>query len=198
LAGQIKALIQTPSFVEIDYQTKVDTYKRLAEELFNIDTEQTNEDGLNVFTTKELATYITTTTIAEISLDADLQTQSQAVDLIDEINEFFNAAIINLDTDQNKFINSNIEDQYISFLETYSVLVNGIYLTLGFLLKNSFDLAVEKRFFLKKPRAPIEICMNEYKDIEFLDFFIATNKLKDLEIMLLPVGKEIVVYLERV
>ena len=70
----------------------------------------------------------------------------------------------------------------------------------SYLLLVSFDLKTEKRFLLKENTPPIIVCINEYgflsdgvTDSQF-DFFIETNNLKGDQILYLPVGFEVVVY----
>ncbi len=55
-----------------------------------------------------------------------------------------------------------------------------------------------KRFTLSRPRAPIEITISEYGELgpedSYLDLFIASNHLRSDEVILLPAGREVVVY----
>jgi hypothetical protein len=60
------------------------------------------------------------------------------------------------------------------------------------------NLAIERRFTLDRPRAPIEIAITEYGGLganDFnLDLFIYSNDLHGKDIMLLARGREVVVY----
>lgn len=70
---------------------------------------------------------------------------------------------------------------------------------MAYLLRSVFDLSVEKRFKLEKRRAPIEITISEYgslgDDDSNFQLFIDSNGLKGNDILILPEGREVVVYL---
>jgi prophage DNA circulation protein len=197
LAGQIKALIQTPALVTTSFQSKFERYNELVTELFTIDTTDKDGAGQNTFSIKELSVVSAMVVIGTISVDANFKTQTESITSIDNMTTMLNSIVSNMDIDQEKFLASKIENQYISFSKTYSALVNNIYFANGYLLKASFDLAIERKFILKKPRTPMDIVVSEYGTDEKLDFFIDTNKLKNTEIMLLRAGREVVVFLER-
>ena len=114
--------------------------------------------------------------------------------LVDSLNDTLNA----LDTVQQNFETLDIDQQYFSGRDTYALLYKVIMYAVKFLLLSAFDLSVEKRITLDKPRCPIEIVVTEYGTLGdndvMLDLFIQTNELTGDEIYLLPAGREVVIY----
>ncbi|MEE8206711.1 MAG: hypothetical protein V3T82_07160, partial [Nitrospinaceae bacterium] len=72
-------------------------------------------------------------------------------------------------------------------------------LAMAFLLKSTFDLSAEKRITLTQAENPVMIALREYEgpgdSDSNIDLFYSSNNLTGQETLLLPVGKEIVVYL---
>lgn len=125
---------------------------------------------------------------------AQITTRAQAIAAINEIQELFGIVTTTLDESQTNFENQDIDKQYFSQSENYSNLARLVSATLEFLNSKLFELKIEKRFTLDKPKIPEIVTIEEYKDPEFLDFFIDTNNLKHNDLILLPTGKEVVIY----
>ena len=60
------------------------------------------------------------------------------------------------------------------------------------ILRRSFDLAAVRYITLQSNRVPLEIALTEGMD---LDLFISANQLKGDDILLLPAGRRVAVYL---
>lgn len=79
--------------------------------------------------------------------------------------------------------------------ESYQALQRLVALVAGLLVETSFDLAVEKRIVLDRPRTIIDLCAELYGTVDDkLDFLINTNNLTGSEILELPRGKSIAYY----
>ncbi len=89
---------------------------------------------------------------------------------------------------------TTIDKQFISQSGSYTNVQNTFALTMKYLISQFFNLKTEKRFTLKKERSPLEITVTEYGDIESYDLFISSNNLTGDEVLLIPAGKEVVVY----
>jgi len=88
----------------------------------------------------------------------------------------------------------DIDKQFISQSVGYSTVQNLYALTMQYLLSQFFNLKTEKRFTLKNKRSPLEITVTEYGTLDDYDLFIESNELTGDEILILPAGKEIVIY----
>jgi hypothetical protein len=88
----------------------------------------------------------------------------------------------------------DIDKQFISQSVGYSTVQNLYALTMQYLLSQFFNLKTEKRFTLKNKRSPLEITVTEYGTLDDYDLFIESNQLSGDEILILPAGKEIVIY----
>lgn len=92
----------------------------------------------------------------------------------------------------------DIDKQYFSQTATYTSIVNLYTIAMQLLLSQFYNLKTEKRITLKTPRSPIEITVTEYGSLGIDDFyynlFLTSNNLTGSEILLLPAGKEVVIY----
>ena len=112
--------------------------------------------------------------------------------------EHFDEITARLDAVQDDFKDSPIETQYFSQSSSYASAAKMIGNTVRFLLIQAYDLAIEKRFTLDVPKAPIQIVIEEYgslgeNDVN-LDLFISANGLKGDDILYLPAGREVLTY----
>lgn len=127
-----------------------------------------------------------------------IQTQAQVIEAIEEITQQSRDMIDDLDTAQDLFQDSDIDDQYFSQTETFAAAMNLTALGQRFLLINFYDLKIEKVFFLKRPKTPIQVTIEEYGDTgendSNLDLFLSSNQIKENENILMPRGKEVVIY----
>jgi hypothetical protein len=92
----------------------------------------------------------------------------------------------------------DINKQYIANSQNYTSIQKTFSLTMQYLISQFFNLKSEKRFTLKNPRSPLEITVTEYGSLgeneENYQLFIDSNQLSGKEILILPAGKEIVIY----
>lgn len=198
LAGQIQQLIQIPGLVTSNIQSRLDAYQKLADDIFNLSPDSSTTESKNQVSTQELTLSAVLVAISQVTATGVLATRTDALETIEFNTQLFNESITNLDTSQELFINVDIDSQYFSQSQAFPDISKIISTSLKLLLSSLFNLSAEKRFILDRPRSPIEITITEYgdlgeNDINF-DLFITSNKLKKNEILLLPAGKEVVVY----
>jgi prophage DNA circulation protein len=136
--------------------------------------------------------------MAQVVITEEIDTRTQAVEIIEQIQDNFDSIITALDAIQENYKTKSIDKQYFSNSLSFQTLSYLMALTIRFLIESSLSLKIEKRFTLKKSRSPIEITVSEYGTLgendKNLDFFITTNMLKKDEIRLLSSGREVVVY----
>lgn len=191
IAGQVQALIQLPALAVQDIGARIDAYENMAAAIFAGD----GEGDRNTVAVNELALTALIGAFSESVVTGELENRVQAIDFIESTNAIFTDITNYLDDAQALYLAEDIEDQYFSQSASFSTAYNSIGLTVAYLLRSSFDLAIEKRFALLKNRAPIEITITEYGDVEQFDFFISTNSLTGDDILVLPAGREVVVYI---
>lgn len=219
LAGQIQNLIELPLFAN-NQRDRIDTYAAFLAGLANLlpgesestvsvtssslvkrNANLTVELGMNAALVG-IAKIVNTTAIAPADLGADdkgaLETRAQAVKLAEDLTDLFNQMIADLEAKQDETSGLDIDDQYYSqsgaFTDAALLIGNAI----EYLLTISFQLSIERRFTIDRPRAPIEITITEYgslgeNDANY-DLFIRSNELVGKDILLLPRGTEVVIY----
>jgi hypothetical protein len=219
LAGQVQALIELPLQAESS-GGRAGTYALAATAFLDllpggsrrtIRTTATDQEKINAMATVELAltatiaalgSITTTMAISPKGLGPDsvgtLATRADAVKMATDLAATFNTIVDAMELAQDDFSTKTIDKQYYSFLESYADAASLIYLSIEYLLQAAMNLAIERRFTLEYPRAPIEIAITEYGGLgvnDFnLDLFIYSNDLHGKDIMLLPRGREVVVY----
>ena len=128
------------------------------------------------------------------------KTQDQSVQSIKDTLALFTAVTTGLDAVQTASAGNIAASQYFSNSGAFADLAQLIALTAAYLLRTLFDLKIAKRFTLAVPRACIEIVIAEYGAEIAADgtdnyaLFIASNKLIGRDIVILPAGREVVVY----
>jgi hypothetical protein len=199
LAGQIQELVQLPALAIRDVNARIEAYQNFAQGIFNITPDNPDLEGRNTVSVKEIALTAALGAVSGISSTGQLTTAVQAIGLIESNLELLDGIIENLDESQELFQTRTIDIQYFSQSLSFPATALMTAQTVAYLLRTSFDLSTEKRFTLKRPRVPIEITISEYGDLGAndtnLDLFIDTNGLKADEILLLPAGREVIVYI---
>ncbi|KPK96005.1 hypothetical protein AMJ80_02370 [bacterium SM23_31] len=198
LAGQVQSLIELPGLVVNDFFSRLESYSSFATSIFNLSPDTTDTEGINEVSTQEVFLSAVIGMTGIIAITADFQTRPEAIQAIEDVNNLFLTITETLDSIQSNFSDNPIDIQYFSQSQSFSNAALLIAYTSAYLLEASIDLKIEKRFTLEKDRAPIEIVITEYgntgENDENLELFIATNGLKGNDILILPAGREVVVY----
>jgi hypothetical protein len=208
LAGQIQQLIQLPLYATSDVKARLKAYGELATSYFSllpgslnntVPDSATTDEFRNTVVTTELALSATIGSLGLIATTGSLDTRNEVIGVIEDIISLSTEITDQLDTVQKDFQILTIDRQYFSQTITFSTAQLLLSKAFRYLLLTLFDLKVEKRFVLGAPRAPIEITISEYGSLGendvFFDLFLGSNNLLDNDILLLPPGKEVVVYI---
>jgi len=198
IAGQIQALVQLPALAIADVNSRIEAYQGFISAALDFSPDTAETKDRNIVAVQELALTSALASISFVSSTGELDSRLQAIELINLNTELFKDITDTLDATQDLFKDEIIDDQYFSQSESYSDTLLLISQTIAYLLRSAFDLSIEKRFILEKMRAPIEITISEYgdlgeDDINF-DLFITSNGLKGNDILILPEGREVLVY----
>jgi hypothetical protein len=210
LGGQIQQLTQLPLLAVNDIAQRLDLWDDLSDEFITNLPSGNKPKDKNRIAVYELALVSCVTSYARIITTGILgstaggatrfpiQTRAQAVETAEKLSAFLEKVTDALDGMQSNFIGTDIDLQYFSQSGSFNDAALITAQAVKYLLISLYDLKIEKRFKLEKPRAPIEITVTEYgtlgEDDIFLDLFIVSNELKGRDIMLLPPGREVVVY----
>lgn len=198
LGGQIQQLVQLPALASDDIQTRLTTYSAMIADVFTLFPSDDNPESKNTVSLHEVALSAAIVAVAQIGSTGTLQTRSRAVETIETVSQLFTDITDNLDNVQDLFQDKTIDLQYFSQSDSFADSAYITALGIQYLQQALFDLAIERRFTLKSPRSPIEITISEYgalgeNDANF-DLFIESNQLQGNDILLLPAGREVVVY----
>lgn len=199
VAGQLQELIQLPARTIQDTQTRLDAYKNFADGIsFSLTPETPGTASYNRVAVQELALTAAFGAVADISSTGDLTSRLESVKVIEDNLALFSDATDALDASQTLFAEQAIDVQYFSQSQSYAVSAALNALTMQYLLRAAFDLKVEKRFTLDRRRNPVMVAIEEYGSLgdgdKNIDLFIDSNKLEGDELLIMPKGRELVVY----
>lgn len=198
ISSQIQNISQLPSMATDNIQSRVAFFSTLINSIMGIEPSEISLSGRNEIAVKELVLVSALGALPQIVSTGVIQTRQEAIQLAEFLQDSFVAITSSLDSDQELFSNQNIDIQYFSQRCSYSDSARIVSLGVEFLLRASLDLRIERRFFLERDRSPVEITISEYGTLglrdENLDLFISSNNLKGEEIILLPAGREVVIY----
>lgn len=204
IAGTLQAMVELPLLAINDIRSRLSAYAGLAGALFGIkpDEGQINSGGKNKAHVQQLSLTSAVSSNAKIvtvdPAEGGLNSQAQAIQSAQDISDQLDLIVANLDESQVLFENEDIEDQHFSQEQSHNETMLVTRQAIEFLLVSSFNLKIERRFRLDRPRAPVEIAIIEYngpgENDANLDLFIESNKLKGNDILLLPALTEVLVY----
>ncbi len=198
LATQLSFLAQTPARATDNVSDRMNAYLNVGRNLFGEPAENPTFEARNDIAVREAGLNALAATLPLIVSTGVINTRTEAIEFSEAIQAFFDDMTDSLDETQKIFENNLIGSQYFSQSASFNDLALLISLGLEFLLRTFFDLKIEKRIVLTERISPIALVIKELgelgdNDIN-LDLFIASNKLKNTEILLLPIGKQVVFY----
>ena len=198
LGGQIQAIMRTPSKVTGDTLQTLKPFADFIDQVSDLPDEEADQNYLNILAIREIFLTSANSSMALVSSSNGLDTRAQALEAADLLSLQFQTITDALDGAQTQFETLRVDQQYFSqstsFVESAQITASAT----RYLLEAAFNLAIEKRFTLDRERAPIEVAITEYGELgdedSNFDLFIASNQLKGNDILLLPAGREVVVY----
>jgi prophage DNA circulation protein len=181
IAGQFQALIALPGQMINDIAGQFNFYGQMIDSMIG-----------KPPAIQELICTSCLVGMARAVMNADLTSREEAIAYIGQVQDAFTKVTRMLDAGQSATAGWSLTRQYFSQSHSYNDMALLMAQTANLLLRRSYDLSVARRFTLSRNRAPVEISITEGVD---LDLFIASNHLKGDEILLLPAGRQVVVYL---
>lgn len=187
LGGQLQALVTLPMLTSESIGVRLDHYSNLITNMF-----VTRSTNANDAATREVVVVSAIAAAANIVTDGDPKTREEAVSFIVKVNQMFADVMTGLDAAQTALTTSPIKRQFFTQSSSYNdcaILVGQVN---DYLLRRLFDLATVRVITLERSRCPVEIAITENVDF---DLFIESNNLSADDILLLPGGRQVVVYL---
>jgi prophage DNA circulation protein len=198
LAGQIQALVNLPGQVEVNLKSRIETYQRFADTIFESSPDSPTDANINTAAIQELANVAAIGAVAVGAVTTQLKSRQSVIDNVEASLDLFESVVDGLDATQALYDGQLLSDSYFSQSQSFADTALISALSLAFLIKSAFDLAIEKRITLTEPQNPVMVAMREYQgpgeNDENIDLFIDSNELTRNEVLLLPAGKEVVVY----
>ena len=197
-AANIIALVEMPFTIGQSLMATVTNYGNMITTAIASITPGADASSRNVALMSEifLVSALVGGTIAAVATPPG--SRAEAVTAIKTVNAQLTTITPALDGTQAASAGNTADTQYFSNSAAYPDIALLIGAYNRYLQALLFDLKVAKRFTLPIPRAPIEIAITEYGglgdgDVN-LDLIIAGNGLHGNDILWLPAGREVVVY----
>lgn len=198
LAGQTQQLIQAPALAINDIRARINAYINMAADIFGLSPSGITEVDKNTASTQELSIASLLVGACTSSVIGSFDTRNEALESASLLITLLDDSTAALDASQENFLDTPIDKQFISQSEAYPDLVQIVGLSVAYLLSAAFELKIEKRYKIKQDEAPIKVCIENYGELgesdSIYDLFISTNNLENNELILLPAGFEVVVY----
>lgn len=156
--------------------------------LNNSETGNETEDRNTAIIHQSISTTTTAAT-GKVALYTEYETRDMAITALEVVNQSNYLVLSGLDS-----IITSQGNNFAPDHNTWSSLSDIISKINASLIDRSFDLKAKQSFILTSPSDPISITWKYYKDMTQLEFFIRSNKLMDREIIEIPTGRELVVY----
>jgi hypothetical protein len=186
-------LFSVPSEITTDYSIGFSLFDDLMEAING-----TTFSDYNSAKVRELFIVITFINSTRVILNSEFTTRVEIITAIENLTAMYDAMIVSLEAMQEYFSDLPLEDQLYVSDQTYQDIYTLYADTLRYLFEQFYNLKAEKRFTLKNARSPIEITVTEYGSLgigdEIYDLFIKSNNLTGNDILLLPAGREVVIY----
>lgn len=202
LAGALRSLFATPILAVDDARARIRRIREAAGGILeSADDIEPSSSGIARVATLE-NTAVAAVQAACLSVtDYEPGNRAEAVQVARNVAEFFDFVVDGVDKWQAVFSDTSAREKFFALLQVFPLLAAMASKATRLMLRRSYDVAIERRIVLDRPRAPIEIAITEYgglgEDDANLDRFVRDNELTAPEVYLLPAGREVVVYQER-
>ena len=198
LGGQIHALLNQPSSRLNTLTKQLQQYALFVKDMSTLPGRVLTDAEVNASALRELCAGAALAAMTGFITAGGLRTKSQALSASNLLLDTYRDMTLGLDKAQKASEGNTFAKQYFSQSETWGELSRLIALTVNFVLGQISQIAAEKWITITSPRSPIEVAAREYKGLGLddgnFDLFIESNALKGHEILSLPVGRRVVVY----
>lgn len=181
----------------IDFSQIFPVYQNAINQIIGQIPAEITDDDFNTILAYEFSILLCLIVFGKVITEIEFMTRVEILTIVENMISILNTAITALDNAMLEFNTYPIEDQYYSLSGQYTSVINLYTKIYQFLMVQFFNAKIEKRITLKKPRSPIEITVTEYGKENFEEnyqLFLDSNELSGTDILLLPEGREVVIY----
>ncbi|MBU1080903.1 MAG: DNA circularization N-terminal domain-containing protein [Spirochaetes bacterium] len=202
LAGEVTQLMQSPGLIAGAVEARVQALVGLGRQIL-ADLPAALSFGFQDRNAAEtVACFANAVTVAIAStITSELpDTRSQALSMLSAFRSYESDVVAALDGLAAESSETSIDRQFFGHGGAVTDALAALRASVSaYLLSILFDLKTERRFTLERPRATFEIAITEYPATAetadyFYDLFCRSNKLIGRQVLLLPAGWEVVVY----
>jgi prophage DNA circulation protein len=198
MAEAFDNLISAPVTASESYSTTFATYNNYIEQIVTLTPSGATVQDVNAALALEFGISAALAAIIRLIYNSVFKSRAEIVAAMENLQDVFDSTIAALEVVQENTSENYIDKQYYSQSKAYTSLVYMFSLAMQYLISQFFNLKTEKRITTKTPRSPLEITVTEYgslgKDDANYDLFIESNNLTGNDILILPAGKEIIIY----
>jgi len=203
IAEQCQSLLQSPNAIIGGINQQIQMIGNMFTSLFSASptpTTTTASDKNSIAATEMIAIACLMGMTAAVSTGT-ITTRAQAVQAIADLTTWLAYMRDSLDARQAAFAGVRADLQYFSQSQAYADAMLMVALTQKYLQWLLFDLKATKTYTLQTGRSTLEIAMSEYGVPgtpwldQYYDLFIQSNNLHGNDILWLPAGRRITVYL---
>jgi uncharacterized protein YdbL (DUF1318 family) len=201
IAGGVIELIEAPDLMLNSLSSKIAMFvslgNRIITDLPNAATH--TWDTITAAFTGQLFLNAITAAMGQAVISDMPETRREALSVLAEYRRFTAEAQAALDRVAELTAGSRIENQFVARASSGEAVATLNAAVARYLMGAMYDLKIERRMVLERPRAPLEIAITEYKASGeqadyFYELFCRTNGLHGRELLLLPAGTEVVIY----
>lgn len=163
LGAQFASLFEAIGLSQSTSNDAIENFTNYADTLyadgFNSGTGDIN--NLNSMATFELMVALSNVEIARAALLSGVETRNGAVEQCTNISTYFSDMMTRLDEAQEVFADTRIEDQYVSMSQSFADQYKLAQKSIEYILSNTTNLLIERRFVIATGRSPLEIAWDE-------------------------------------
>lgn len=201
ISGAVMALMESPDLIKGTIVSKTQTLKKVGEQFIQ-NLPMANRLTLldrNAAIVGELFLGATLSAMAGTITSGIPDSRSEALSILSAYLDFSGKVTAALDDLNSRTADKDLESQYFGGIKTAEAIANLRSLVERYLLSIICDLKKERRLVLECDRHPLEIAITEYPvnsgNVDmYYEIFCRSNKLQGRELVLLPAGREVLIY----
>ena len=197
-ATALSDMVAAPTAASEDFGSTFSAYSSAIDAFAGLVPTGVTEQDYNTILAQEFGICTALAAIIKLISVSTFKSRADIIAAMDNLTAIFTSTVAVLDGVQDNFSDNALTRQYFSLSKNYTSLVEMFSLAMQYMISQFYNLKVEKRFTLKNARSPLEITVTEYGSTgdndALYDLFIASNRLSGNDILILPAGREVVIY----
>jgi prophage DNA circulation protein len=199
LLSALNTIIQIPATVDTIVTSKAGFYRELGNnvrEVLQIEIDD-NTVVASVATANDQIQSGIIGGMAISTTNGEVRSRADAVEISEAIYAEYSDSLQMMESLQDALAKKFSGDSYLGNIAGYQDFLNLVGLTVGYVIDDNYAQQVKKQVVIPEFTATLNYAMEQYKELspeDAYDFFISTNLLAGDDIVFLPVGREVVVY----